>query len=226
MKIRKSLEECYKRLLDRYGPQHWWPADTTFEVMIGAILTQNTNWKNVEKAITNLKAEGLMDPQALYDCPPKKIATLIKPAGYYNIKTKRLKEFLNWLKVRYNLEPKLLKRVTLSHLRSELLSVKGIGPETADSMLLYALNKTTFVIDTYTYRVLSRHSMAPEEASYEYLQDIFMQNLEHNTQMFNEFHALFVRVGKDFCQPERKCKDCPLNGWLSFPPPEENKSQS
>ncbi len=217
MKIRKALDEGFKRIFDRYGPQKWWPGETTFEIMIGAILTQNTNWKNVEKAINNLKEANLLEPKALFNCSNKKLAELIRPAGYYNLKTKRLKEFLRWLKVKYNLEPKLLRRVSMSKSRPELLGVHGIGPETADSILLYALDKSVFVVDTYTYRILSRHGLVGENASYAELQNVFMDNLEHNVKYFNEFHALLVQVGKDYCQPRRKCKNCPLNGWLDFP---------
>jgi endonuclease-3 related protein len=179
--------------------------------MVGAILTQNTNWANVEKAINNLKKNKLLSEYALYRLSHRRLASLIRPAGYYNIKAKRLKEFIAFLFKDYQGNLKKISQADTLVLRRQLLSVNGIGPETADSILLYSLNKPVFVIDAYTRRILSRHSLLKEGSSYEEAQDLFMQNLENDVKLFNEYHALLVKLGKEFCLKNKpKCEMCPL----------------
>lgn len=207
-----ELDLIYKKLYSAFGPQRWWPAETAFEVMVGAILTQNTNWNNVEKALNNLKKDKLLTPAGLYSLSIDKLSESIIPAGYYNIKAKRLKAFLNFLFANYEgkIERMLSKDTRL--LREELLSVKGIGPETADSILLYALNKPVFVIDAYTKRILSRHKLLNESAAYEDAQGLFMSGLKNDEKKFNEYHALLVKLAKEFCLKNNpKCEICPLN---------------
>jgi endonuclease-3 related protein len=220
----EQLTELYQLLLDRFGPQHWWPGETQFEIITGAILTQNTSWANVEKAIANLKSAGLLRPEKLYYLDTSKLAELIRPAGYYNIKAKRLKSFLNWLFQDYDGQLENLEALDTNRLRNELLAVRGIGRETADSILLYAFGKPIFVVDAYTARVAVRHGLIEPEADYEQLRDLFQSNLPHaptlcfakrssgvhDVQLFNEYHALLVRVGKEFCRPTARCASCPL----------------
>ena len=210
MSTTEQLTEIYDLLLERFGPQHWWPGDTQFEIIVGAILTQNTNWTNVEKAITNIKAADALSPTALYRASHEKIAVLIKPAGYFNVKARRLKSFLTWLFDEYDGQLENLEQLSTSRLREELLNIKGIGPETADSIVLYAFGQPVFVVDAYTARVMGRHGLIEAGCDYEQLQELFQSNLIEDTQMFNEFHALLVRVGKEFCRPKARCSGCPL----------------
>jgi len=208
-----ELNLIYRRLYSRFGPQYWWPAESPFEVMVGAILTQNTNWRNVEKAIGNLKKKRLLKPDKLYRISQKKLGSLIKPAGYYNIKAKRLKNFLDFFLKHYQGNQKKMSAQDIKSLRQELLSVNGIGPETADSILLYALAKPVFVIDAYTKRMLSRHRLISESADYQEAQNLFMQNLKKRVKLFNEYHALLVKLGKEFCLKNKpRCNICPLKG--------------
>ena len=207
-----GLDTLYRRIYSYFGPQHWWPADSAFEVMVGAILTQNTNWSNVEKAIGNLKQHKVLRPAKLYSLPKQRLASLIKPAGYYNIKAKRLKNFLDFFIRQYKGSPKKMSGVDTPTLRRQLLSINGVGQETADSILLYALNKPVFVVDAYTRRILSRHGLIKAAAAYEEIQDLFMRNMHPDTQLFNEYHALLVRLGKVFCLKNKpRCDVCPLN---------------
>jgi endonuclease-3 related protein len=209
----KILKEIYQRLFKHFGPQQWWPGETPFEVMVGAILTQNTNWSNVEKAINNLKAEGLMDAHQLYNLDTEKLAALILPAGYYNIKAKRLKNLVKWFVETYDGDADKLSKSSLESLREELLSVKGIGPETADSIALYAAGKPSFVVDAYTYRIFSRHGLIPEETTYDEIKSLFEDNLAPDVKLFNEYHALIVRAGKEYCRKTKPlCDKCPLKG--------------
>jgi endonuclease-3 related protein len=209
--MRRRLNAFYQKLYSYFGPQHWWPADTPFEVMVGAILTQNTSWLNVEKAIANLKEYKLLRPDKLNRIAQQKLAALIRPAGYYNIKAKRLKEFLSFFLHSYRGSVKKMSFKDTQVLRQQLLSVNGIGPETADSILLYALNKPVFVVDAYTKRILSRHHLIPESADYQVVQNLFRQNLKNNVKLFNEFHALLVKLGKEFCLKNKpRCSICPL----------------
>jgi len=204
------LIDMFDRLYSFYGPQDWWPAETPFEVIVGAILTQNTAWANVEKAIMNLKKADLLSPRALKAASQKTIARLIKPAGYYNVKSKRLKNFVNFLFLKYRGSLSKLSSLKTWELRKELLSVNGIGPETCDSVLLYALEKPAFVIDAYTKRIFSRHGFFEEDAGYEEVRNFFMEQLPLNKDLYNEYHALIVRLGKEHCRKIPKCKDCPI----------------
>ncbi|MFA4992715.1 MAG: endonuclease III domain-containing protein [Candidatus Omnitrophota bacterium] len=213
MPIKRRLNRIFLKLYSFFGPQHWWPADDSFEVIIGAILTQNTNWANVEQAILVLKGKKCLNPKGLSKLPPHKLAGLIKSAGYYNVKAARLKNFLKFFFSFYSDDIKCMGAQDLVILRRQLLAVKGIGPETADSILLYALNKPIFVIDAYTKRIFSRHHILKEEITYEQAQDIFMRNLKNDAKLFNEYHALLVRLGKDYCRKHNpKCEICPLHG--------------
>jgi len=209
---REQLLEIYRTLLDFFGPQHWWPGETPFEVTVGAILTQNTSWTNVEKAIGNLKAAGCLDAARLHEIDTAELEKLIRPAGYFRVKARRLKNFIDWLCDNYGGDLRNLKAVGTSRLREELLSISGIGPETADSILLYAFNRPVFVVDAYTARVMVRHGLiAQDDLDYHTLQDLFMSNLEPDAALFNEFHALLVMTGKDYCKPNPRCSPCPLN---------------
>ena len=212
MKVNKNkkLLSIYKKLFSAFGPQSWWPGDTPFEVAVGAILTQNTNWGNVEKAINNLKKEKVLNAKAIHEMPVKKLASLIQPSGYFNIKAKRLKSFINFLMNDYHGSMKRMKKEEMHSLRHKLLSVNGIGPETADSILLYAFDKPIFVIDAYTRRVLSRHNILGHDEAYDKFQELFHSAFKKDVRLFNEYHALFVRVGKMFCKPKPRCEECPL----------------
>jgi endonuclease-3 related protein len=207
------LEKIFAVLSSHYGPQHWWPAESRFEVIIGAILTQNTNWKNVEKAIINLRQKGLLSPGALRRVRRKRLASLIRPSGYFNIKADRIKSFLDFLWAEHNGSLKSLFKERTEVLREKLLKVKGIGPETADSILLYAAERPVFVVDAYTRRILSRHGLCDNGCNYEEMQALFMENLTADVMAFNEYHALLVRVGKEHCTPNPECVECPLRGF-------------
>lgn len=209
--MKNRLYAIYKELYSYFGPQHWWPAETPFEVMVGAILTQNTNWQNVEKAILNLKQKKLLTPQKLNRLPNKRLAKYIRSAGYYNVKAKRLKSFLKFFIKNYSGRIGKIQAQETSLLRSQLLSVKGIGKETADSILLYALKKPVFVIDAYTKRIFQRHGYLSVDADYAQAQNLFTESLKSNTELFNEYHALLVKLAKDFClKGKPKCRICPL----------------
>lgn len=207
----KRLGSFYRRLRSSFGGQRWWPADTPFEVMVGAILTQNTSWLNVEKAISNLKSHNLLRPHKLSKLPLKRLASLIRPSGYYNIKAKRLKSFLKFFIGNYGGDIKKMRETKPLFLREQLLCVNGIGPETADSILLYALDMPFFVVDAYTKRVLLRHGLIEEGASYGEVQKLFTQNIKKEVKLFNEYHALLVKLGKEYCLKNKpKCDICPL----------------
>ena len=208
--ISEQLTKIYQLLFERFGPQHWWPGETKFEIITGAILTQNTSWVNVEKAITNLKSADLLTPEKLYQFDLSQLAELIRPAGYFNIKAKRLKNFVNRLFDNYDGKLTNLESLDTDQLRGELLAIKGIGPETADSILLYALDRAVFVVDAYTARITIRHGLIEPDADYEQLRELFQSNLPQDTQLFNEYHALLVKVGKEFCKPKAQCPGCPL----------------
>ncbi|MDD5730038.1 MAG: endonuclease III domain-containing protein [Candidatus Omnitrophica bacterium] len=209
--MKLTLNLIFRQLYRYFGPQRWWPAETDFEVIVGAILTQNTNWSNVEKAINNLKENNLLAPRKLYRVSEKKLASLIRPAGYYNIKAKRLKNFLEFLYGRYQGSVKKMSGRDTALLRQELLGVNGIGPETADSILLYSLEKPVFVVDAYTKRMLLRHKFILENADYHSVQKLFERSLKADAGLFNEYHALIVRLGKEFCLKNKpRCGLCPL----------------
>ncbi len=206
-----TLTNIYQKLLDCFGPQHWWPAEEPFEVIVGAILTQSAAWGNVEKAIANLQGAGALSPQALRKLPKAKLAEMVYPCGYYNAKALKLKAFALWLGNHYDDDLDRLFALDAVDLRQQLLSVHGIGPETADSIILYAAEKPVFVIDAYTRRIISRLGLAPEKDSYAAYQALFMDNLSRDTQMFNEYHALLVCLGKNVCRRQPLCGDCCLN---------------
>ena len=200
----------YRKLYKAYGPRNWWPGETSFEVMVGAILTQNTSWRNVEKAIQRLKEDGMLNPEGIHRLKKTELAPLIRSSGYYRIKADRLKSFIDFLFEEYGGDIKRMKRERLATLREKLLGVKGIGPETADSILLYGLEKPIFVVDAYTKRILSRHGLISEKASYEEVQKLFMEHLPPDEKLFNEYHALFVHLGKTLCKKKPQCYICPL----------------
>jgi len=209
------IQGIYNCLYDAFGPQSWWPGDTPFEIMVGAVLTQNTGWVNVEKAIANLKNYGLLSFEMLDSLPAEVLAEQIRPCGYYNLKAGRLKNLLTLISSQFEGDLNYFLGREVAVLRQDLLSVKGIGQETADSIILYAANQPIFVVDAYTYRILSRHGLvAEDEADYTQMQELFMDNLPVDTAMFNEYHALLVRIGKEFCKKSApKCEECPLRGF-------------
>ncbi|HCZ05972.1 MAG: endonuclease related protein [Thermotogota bacterium] len=201
-----ELTTLYKKLLDIYGPQNWWPADTPFEVLVGAILTQNTAWRNVEKAIQNLKKQGFLEPATLVSLPLKAIEEAIKPSGFYKLKAKRLIEAS---KAFIKLWPG--NHLTVSELRKELLKVHGIGPETADSIILYAFEKPTFVIDAYTRRLFARLGyFESENIPYDVVKRFVESRIPKDLKIYKEFHALIVEHAKRFCRKSPMCYDCPL----------------
>jgi endonuclease-3 related protein len=210
-----KMLQAYERLLNTFGPQHWWPGESPFEIMVGAVLVQNTAWRNVERAISNLRAAGAMEPRALYALPPEELAELIRPAGYYQLKARRLRNLLRFVVEEYDGALERMFRTGVGALREQLLAINGIGPETADAILLYAGGLPTFVVDTYTHRVLARHGWIGYEADYHEIKDHFESALPADATLYNEYHALLVRVGKDFCRRTApKCGACPLAPML------------
>ncbi|OGQ04923.1 MAG: endonuclease [Deltaproteobacteria bacterium RBG_19FT_COMBO_58_16] len=200
-------------MLASFGPQGWWPGKTRFEMMVGAVLTQNTAWTNVEKAIGALRKEKLLTPERMHAVEEGELASLIRSAGYFNIKARRLKNLTARLLENSGLDRFLRK--DSSGLRGELLSINGIGPETADSIMLYAAGKSEFVVDAYTKRIFTRHGLIEENAGYEEVKALFMDNLAPDAAVFNEYHALIVRTGKDYCRTKTPlCGECPLKGFL------------
>lgn len=207
------LIRTYRKLYKFYGPQGWWPGRSRFEIIVGAILTQNTAWANVEKAIKHIRASGnLASPSKIASLSHKELARMIRPAGYYNVKAVRLKNFTSFLASRYNRSLNKLSKAETPLLRQELLGINGIGPETCDSILLYAFGRPSFVVDAYTRRVFSRHGLFPEDLSYDSIRALFMKNLPSSEKIFNEYHALIVRTGKDYCKTVPQCTECPLRG--------------
>lgn len=209
--ISQTLQNIYQQLMDCYGPQDWWPAEEPFEVMVGAILTQSAAWGNVEKAIANLKAARALSPKALRQLSLSEVARLIHPCGYYNAKALKLKSLASWLGEYYNDDLEKLFANDTDYLRQQLLSIHGIGKETADSIILYAAQKPVFVIDAYSRRIIRRIGLAPESNSYNAYQTLFMRNLPSDVRLFNEFHALLVRLGKNVCRSHPLCHRCCLN---------------
>ncbi|MFH1539276.1 MAG: endonuclease III domain-containing protein [bacterium] len=208
---RALLMDVYGAMFDAIGPRHWWPGRTRFEVVVGAILTQNTAWRNVDRAIRNLRRARVLNPKAMRDMEEEKLAELIVPAGYFRVKARRLMNFLRFLDSGYGCSLDRLFRLDAEALRGELLGVNGIGPETADSIVLYAAGKPVFVIDAYTRRILARHGWCAPDAGYDELQALFAGSLPADAPLFNEYHALLVYVGNNFCRPRKPlCGECPL----------------
>ena len=207
----QRLNEIYQALFARYGSQHWWPGDTPFEVIVGAILTQSAAWGNVEKAIANLKKAGALNPVSLRKLELSKIAELIYPSGYYNAKALKLRAFVEHLGAVHHDSLDKLFSLDIFTLRHELLDIHGIGPETADSIILYAAYKPVFVIDAYTRRIISRLGLNPAREDYSSYQALFTENLPAGEKLFNEYHALFVRHGKEVCKKKPLCSDCCLS---------------
>lgn len=213
MKTAETLQLFYERMLAQLGPQHWWPAQTPFEVVVGAVLTQNTNWRNVERAIDNLRQAGVLSLTALTALPTEEMAQLIRPAGYFNIKAGRLHNLLYFIRDNFGDDLAAFLRQPVDALREQLLSVKGIGRETADSIVLYAADLPMFVVDAYTHRILLRHKLIDEEYDYPAIQELFMDNLPCEVPLYNEFHALLVKVGNIYCKKKNPdCDACPLKG--------------
>ena len=208
------LHEAYERLLHVFGSQHWWPGESPFEIAAGAILTQNTNWKNVEKALTNLREADALSVGKVYKLADEELAELIRPAGYYRLKTNRLKNFARMIVDEFDSDIGQLFELGLDDLRERLLRVNGIGPETADSIVLYAAEKPVFVIDAYTSRVLKRHGWIDYDADYFAMQEYFHSALATDVAFYNEYHALIVQVGKQYCGTSPKCEECPLREML------------
>jgi len=203
----------FELLLAHFGPRHWWPADTPFEVMVGAVLTQNTNWQNARRAIDALKTRGCLSFAALEALPVDDLAALIRPCGYHGVKAKRLKNLLAMLRREYDGQVAALADDGLAAARAKLLAVSGVGPETADAILLYTAGHPVFVVDAYTHRVFSRHFLVPEESDYDEIQSAFMAALPADAALFNEYHALIVELGKNYCKKTQPhCADCPLHG--------------
>ncbi len=213
--MREKLMAVYRALYEAFGPQHWWPGDTPFEVIVGAVLTQNTAWGNVEKAIVQLKRDGLLTPSRLERVPVQRLAAAIRPSGYFNVKARRLKHLLRFVRTTYGGSLKRMFEDDPADLRSSLLGVNGIGPETADSILLYAGGIPLFVVDAYTKRVFGRHGFVDAGADYAEVQRLFMEHLPRKRPLYNEYHALIVKTGKEYCRKSKPaCSNCPLGPLL------------
>ena len=212
--VTRTLLNYYAALHDRFGDLNWWPAQSRLEIMVGAVLTQNTAWSNVEKAIVSLLKHDLLDARRIHAAGASRIAPLIRSAGYFNVKARRLWNLMNWFITRHDGSFEKLDSAPTTALRAELLDINGIGPETADSILLYALNRPVFVIDAYTRRVLIRHKLSKPQNSYEDLQNFMQFHLPADEKLYNEYHAQIVMVGKHYCKPNPHCQECPLRGYL------------
>ena len=206
----KLLADMYQAMLARFGHQGWWPGNGTVEICVGAILTQNTNWRNVEKAVAGLRAADCLSVEALLAIDREALAELIRPAGYYNVKAKRLKNFVDHVCREWEGDLAGFLDRGVQTLREDLLSINGIGRETADSIILYAAGKCTFVVDAYTARIVSRHRLIDADADYDEIKSLFESNLADDAELFNDFHAQLVAVGKHFCRPAARCPGCPL----------------
>lgn len=212
-KLRAFVKGAYEKAFSALGKRHWWPGDTQMEIIVGAILTQNTAWRNVEKAITQLKGSQVLSPRGLREISEAQLAQLIRSSGYFNMKAKKIKAFINFLDQTYSGSLKKMAAQDTRLLREQLLAVYGIGPETADSILLYAFNKPSFVVDTYTRRIFSRHKIFSDTASYDAMRDFFMRYADPTT--FNEYHALIVHIGHHYCAKTKpNCEQCPWN-WIA-----------
>ncbi len=204
------IRRFYDLLFDRYGDLEWWPGETPFEIMIGAILTQNTNWKNVEKALDNLDELGLLSPEILLTADSDTVRTAIKPSGYFNQKTLKLARFMDWFDRTADCDIDRLSEYSTQELRQGLLSIKGIGPETADDILLYALERPVFVVDAYTFRIAFRHGWTPYGIGYQELSQLFADSIEEDIELYKNYHALIVETGKTYCKKKKPlCENCP-----------------
>jgi len=209
------VREYYERLLSVMGPQHWWPAENQFEIIVGAILTQNTAWSNVERAIGNLRAAGMLSHGAILKARMPRLAKLVRPSGYFRQKAKKLKAFCKFLEAEYGGSLEQMFKTPTAELREKLLAVFGIGPETADSILLYAGEHPVFVVDAYTKRILERHGWINSKAGYEHVQNLVQGDIPPDAPQYNELHAFFVQVGKNWCRGrEARCSQCPLEIFL------------
>jgi endonuclease-3 related protein len=206
----------YEAMLQALGPSNWWPGESVFEVCVGALLTQNTSWSNVERALDSLRERGLLAPEAMHRMDPNELEACIRPAGYFRIKTARIRNFLDFLRREAGYDLTVLDELDTGVLREKLLEVKGVGRETADSILLYGFGRACFVVDAYTARICNRHLLVPEDVEYEELQSIFEDALPRSADLYNEYHALLVRVGKNWCRKKSAlCDDgCPLASFL------------
>ncbi len=216
--ISTDLMQVYKILLEHFGHQNWWPTisdNPGFEIIIGAILTQNASWKNVEIAVKNLYEKNKLSPLTLYNTDDNEIEKLIEPSGFFRVKAKRIRNFLNFLFEKYNGKMELLFELPVNDLRKELLSVNGIGKETADSIILYAAGKLKFVVDAYAIRIFTRLGLI-KTSDYQEVQKFFEKNLPKSIKLFNEYHALIVEEGKNVCRPKPKCEVCPLNSVCNY----------
>jgi len=210
MNTRERLLKIFDVLLRAFGKRHWWPGETPLEVMVGAVLTQNTSWKNVEKAIASMKARGLMDMGALHAVRTEVLADVIRSAGFFNIKSKRLKNLTSVLCDEFDGSIRKMKLIDTEGLRKLLLAINGLGPETVDSILLYAFDRPVFVVDAYTKRFARNHGLLDDEDDYHRIQDYFQRNLPSDTYLFNEYHALIVALGQTWCKKIPLCGKCPL----------------
>jgi len=213
----RILLRLYRTLRQALGDQQWWPADSAFEVMVGAVLTQNTNWSSVEKAIHDLKRHSVLSPSAIATAPLDELMDLVRPAGYFRLKSRRLKRLARWVEENVGDDVAGFASVSTDVLREQLLAIRGIGPETADSILLYALQRPVFVVDSYTKRVLTRHCLAGPEFSYYDLQTFLQESLPRDLDLYKDFHAQFVGVGKRFCRKRPLCDHCPVLPLLGSP---------
>jgi endonuclease III related protein len=207
---RRRLLRLYDRLHRRYGPQRWWPARARFEIVVGAILTQNAAWRNAERAIARLRAAGALDVQTVLRLPSARLAALLRPSGTFRLKARRLRTFAAHVTRRHGGRLARLLALPLPALRDELRGIPGVGPETADAIALYAAGRPIFVVDAYTRRILARHRLVAPDADYAAVQALLMTHLPHDPALFNEFHALLVRVGKEHCRTRPRCEGCPL----------------
>ncbi|ODS41885.1 MAG: endonuclease [Candidatus Altiarchaeales archaeon IMC4] len=210
------LLKIHYLLLEHFGRQHWWPADTPFEVVVGAILTQSAAWRNVEIAIDNLKKRGVLDFDGILRIDDEELKRLIKPAGYFNAKARKLKEFVGFVDKNYDGNLDLFLSIPTEKLRSELLGIWGIGPETADSIILYAAQKPSFVVDAYTKRIFERQGLVEKNIGYDELKQLVEKHIPKDVELYNEFHALIVSLGKNFCMPDPRCVGCPLDSSCRF----------
>lgn len=212
--MKKILLDLYRRMHRHYGPTRWWPGDTPFEIAVGAILTQNTAWTNVERAIANLKKEKLLSPRAIINAPSQQLESALRPSGYFRQKADRLRTFSRFLLEHHRGSIRHMARTPLDRLRPQLLALHGIGPETADDILLYACHLPVFVIDAYTRRILARHALLEKPLGYEALRALFESQLPANVGLYQEYHALLVLTAKDYCRARPDCERCPLKPLL------------